>query len=219
GADAELGRLARRCLAPDPADRPADGGEVASAVATYLSSVQERLQQERLARERQEVRAALDRRHQRVLAAATMTVLLTLALGVVASTIFALRERAARQRATQQALMAEESLFLLGDVLAQADPRSESNREITLREAVDRTTEKLNNGELKKNIKTPESNAGVRISLGKIYFNLGEYARSRDLFAEAHRIARDGLGETHPTAMTALDQLGKAHIFLEEFAD
>src|SRR5262249_30786063 len=101
----------------------------------------------------------------------------------------------------------------------QADPRSESNREITLREAVDRTTAKLNNGELKKNIKTPESNAGVRISLGKIYFNLGEYARSRDLFAAAHRIARDGLGETHPTAMPALDQLGKAHICLEEFAD
>ena len=58
GADAELVQLARRCLAPDPADRPADGGEVASAVAGYLSGVQERLQQERLARERQEVQVA-----------------------------------------------------------------------------------------------------------------------------------------------------------------
>jgi tetratricopeptide (TPR) repeat protein len=219
GADSELIRLAERCLAPNPADRPADGDEVAAAVAEYLASVQERLHQERLARERQEVRAVLEHRHQRVLAAAALTVLLTLSLGVVASTVFALRERAARQKATQQALMAEESSFLLGDVLSQADPRSETNREITLREAVDRTTEKLNNGELKKNIKTPESNAGVRINLGKIYFNLGEYKQSRDLFAAAHRIAHDELGETHPTAMTALDQLGKAHIFLEEFAD
>ena len=49
GADSELVRLARRCLSPDRTDRPADGGEVASAVAGYLSGVQERLQQELLA--------------------------------------------------------------------------------------------------------------------------------------------------------------------------
>jgi eukaryotic-like serine/threonine-protein kinase len=55
GADSELTQLAERCLAPNRADRLADGGEVASAMARYLSGVQERLQQERLARERQEV--------------------------------------------------------------------------------------------------------------------------------------------------------------------
>jgi tetratricopeptide (TPR) repeat protein len=115
--------------------------------------------------------------------------------------------------------MAEESLFLLGDLLSQADPESESNRDITLRQALDRTTGRLHQGHLRDGVKTPESNARMRIALGKIYFNLGEYRQSRDLFAEAHRIARDGLGETHPTAMTALDQLGKAYIYLEEFAD
>ena len=109
GADPELIQLARRCLAPDRADRPADGGEVASAVAAYLSGVQERLQQERLARERQEVRAAEGRRRHRVLAAATLIVLLTLSLGVVASTIFALGERAARQKAAQEAIRATRS--------------------------------------------------------------------------------------------------------------
>ncbi len=93
GADSELVQLARRCLAPNAADRPADAGEVASAMAAYLSGVQERLQQERVARERQEVRAAEERRRHRVLVTATLTVLLTLALGVVASTIFGLRER------------------------------------------------------------------------------------------------------------------------------
>jgi serine/threonine protein kinase len=219
GADPELIRLAMRCLASDSDDRPADGGEVASAVAEYRSSVQESLQQERLARERQEVRAAEGRRRHRVWAAATLGVLLALTLGVATSTIFALGERAARQKATQQALMAEESLFLLEDVLAQADPESESNRDITLREAVDRTTRKLNQGDLKNDVKTPESNARVRITLGKIYFNLGEYRQSRDLFAEAHRIAREELGEGHPTAMTALDQLGKAYMYLDEFVD
>ena len=78
GSDSELIQLAERCLAPDKADRPADGGEVAAAVASYLSSVQERLQQERLARERQEVRAAEGRRRQRVLAKAGLIIVLTL---------------------------------------------------------------------------------------------------------------------------------------------
>jgi eukaryotic-like serine/threonine-protein kinase len=109
GADSELIQLARRCLAPNPADRPANGGEVASAVAAYLSGVQERLQQERVARERQEDRAAEGRRRHRILVAATLSVSLTLALGVVASTIFALRERAARQKAGQEAFRATQS--------------------------------------------------------------------------------------------------------------
>jgi tetratricopeptide (TPR) repeat protein/tRNA A-37 threonylcarbamoyl transferase component Bud32 len=219
GAEPELIRLAVRCLAPNPADRPADGGEVASAVAAYRAGVEERLHEEQLARERQEVQAALGRRHQRALAAAGLGVVLALSAGVVASSVFALREHAAREKATRQALLAEESQFLLGDVLAQADPASEPSRDITLRDAVDRLTEKLNGGALSGSIKTPESHAGVRISLGKIYFNLGEYRRSRELFAEAHRIARDALGESHPTSMRALDQLGKTHIFLEEFAE
>jgi tetratricopeptide (TPR) repeat protein/tRNA A-37 threonylcarbamoyl transferase component Bud32 len=217
GADAELIELATRCLAPVQADRPRDSGEIASALASYRAGVAQRLHQERLARERHEVRAAEGRRRQRVWAAATVIVLMALSLGVAASTIFALRERAARQQATQQAQKAEESLFLLEDVLAQADPKTESNLHMTLREAVDRTTDRLRNGALRTNVKTPESNAQVRIALGKIYTNLGEYRKSHDLFVEAHQIARDGLGEAHPTAMTALDQLGQACITLEDF--
>ena len=80
-------------------------------------------------------------------------------------------------------------------------------------------SDKLNQGELQSRVKTPEANARVRFTLGQIYFNLGDYKRSRDLLTEAHRIALDELGETHPTAMTALDQLGKVYTNLEEFAD
>jgi serine/threonine protein kinase/Flp pilus assembly protein TadD len=47
GADPELVRLAERCLAPRKADRPADAGEVAAALAAYLVGVQERLEGER----------------------------------------------------------------------------------------------------------------------------------------------------------------------------
>src|SRR5262249_56827547 len=48
GADPELIRLAERCLSPQKADRPADAGAVAAAVAAHVSGVQERLHHERL---------------------------------------------------------------------------------------------------------------------------------------------------------------------------
>src|SRR5262249_11771998 len=43
GADPELIELTRRCLAVPPSDRPADAGEVAKAVESYLETVQQRL--------------------------------------------------------------------------------------------------------------------------------------------------------------------------------
>jgi serine/threonine-protein kinase len=45
GADAELVRLAKACLAAEPSDRPRDAGAVAEAVTAYRAGVQERLRQ------------------------------------------------------------------------------------------------------------------------------------------------------------------------------
>jgi tetratricopeptide (TPR) repeat protein len=42
---AEVAAIARRCLSADPADRPADAGEVAALVAAYRTGVEERLRQ------------------------------------------------------------------------------------------------------------------------------------------------------------------------------
>jgi tetratricopeptide (TPR) repeat protein len=213
GAEPELTRLAERCLAPHQADRPDDAGAVAAAVADYLAGVEERLQQERLARGRQEVRAAEGRRRRRVWAVAGVIVVLALAAGVVVSAVFALRERATRRGAEESRRGAEESLAFLERVLSQANPDSEPNRNLSVREVVDRASRDLDEGA----VKTPEMNARLRITLGQIYFNLGDYPRSRDLFAAAHRVASADLGENHPTALTALDQLGKAYLFLEDF--
>jgi serine/threonine-protein kinase len=48
GADTELVRLCKACLAAAPAARPGDAGEVARAVATYRAEVQERLRRAEL---------------------------------------------------------------------------------------------------------------------------------------------------------------------------
>ena len=49
GADAELVRLAKTCLAAEPAERPADAGAVVEAMTAYLTGVQERLRAAELA--------------------------------------------------------------------------------------------------------------------------------------------------------------------------
>src|SRR5262249_560367 len=86
GADPELIQLALRCLSPDKADRPANAGEVAAVVAAYRSGVEERLQQERLQRERQQVVAAEERRRRKLwtgLAASVLVAVLLLTAGLV----------------------------------------------------------------------------------------------------------------------------------------
>ena len=58
GADPGLVEIAKRCLAPDPADRPADGGEAAGLVVAYRAAVEDRLRAAERDRAAAEERAA-----------------------------------------------------------------------------------------------------------------------------------------------------------------
>jgi tetratricopeptide (TPR) repeat protein len=60
GADGELVALAKRCLAPDAAQRPRDAAEVAAAVVAYQAGVEERARQAELDRAAAEARAAAE---------------------------------------------------------------------------------------------------------------------------------------------------------------
>jgi serine/threonine-protein kinase len=57
GADAELVRLCKACLAAEPPARPCDAGEVAQAVAAYQAAVQERLRAAERERAAEQARA------------------------------------------------------------------------------------------------------------------------------------------------------------------
>jgi serine/threonine-protein kinase len=89
GADAELVRLCKDCLAAEPADRPGDAGAVAQAVAAYQAGVAERLRRAELERAAAQARAAearataaAERRaRRRALALTAAVVALTLAGG------------------------------------------------------------------------------------------------------------------------------------------
>src|SRR5262249_9698251 len=78
GADAELVALCRRCLSPEPADRPADGKAVAAAVAGYRAGVEQRLRRAEQARAAAEVKVVEQRKRRRVQLALVGAVMLFL---------------------------------------------------------------------------------------------------------------------------------------------
>src|SRR5262249_43449150 len=93
GADADLVRLARACLAPEPAGRPRDAGEVAEAFESYQASVRQRLRQAEVDREAARIKAGEERKRRR----------LTLALAGALVTIVVLGAGGALWRQKQQA--------------------------------------------------------------------------------------------------------------------
>jgi serine/threonine-protein kinase len=98
GADLELIALARRCLQAKQSERPADGGEVARAVAGYLDGVQRRLQESECDRARAEVRVVEERKRRRLTAlVAALVLTLLLAGGVGAWTWQRQQQREAEQ--------------------------------------------------------------------------------------------------------------------------
>ena len=67
GAEPELVALCKRCLAPDPAERPADAGAVAAAVAGFRAEAEARAWRAEVERARAEGRAAEQRKRRRAL--------------------------------------------------------------------------------------------------------------------------------------------------------
>jgi serine/threonine-protein kinase len=110
GADPELIRLAKDCLAVDPAARPADGSAVAARVAEYLAGVQERLRRAEVGQARAKARAEGERTRRRLAVGLGAAVLAVAALG--GGTLLLGqhhraeqdREQARRQQAAESAL-------------------------------------------------------------------------------------------------------------------
>src|SRR5581483_4184870 len=94
GAEPDLVALCKRCLSPKPADRLADAGEVAKAVAELRSAADERARQAELDRVKAEgekvaaeLKAAEQWKRRRGLLLAGGTLAAVLAAGVVGTTV------------------------------------------------------------------------------------------------------------------------------------
>jgi serine/threonine-protein kinase len=98
GADFELAALAKRCLAPEPGERPRSAGALAAELTAYLESVEQRLRDAELAGAEARARALEERKRRRLSVALAVSVLLMVALGAGGWAWMA-SERAGRDRA------------------------------------------------------------------------------------------------------------------------
>ncbi len=136
GASPELVALCRRCLAPDPAERPATATEVAEAVARIRADAERRAREAELARARAAVEAEQERKRRKLLAFSSLAIILVLLAGVAGTSWGwlaasrarrlaaerAVKEAAARRVAEQAQLLAEKRLDQLArsnDILLQ----------------------------------------------------------------------------------------------------
>jgi serine/threonine-protein kinase len=120
GADADLVRLARACLATELDQRPANGSAVAEAVSAYLNGVQERLHQAELERAQAQARAEGERKRRRLVVALTAAVLVV--VGVVGGAwVWVTQEHAAHlERRAQRTQQAEAELRTAVELRHQA---------------------------------------------------------------------------------------------------
>ena len=124
-ADAELVKLAKRCLAPDRENRPAHGGVVAEEVAHYQAALQERMQQAEIDKAAVLVKVREERKRRRVsLALAAAVVMLIVGSGAGALWY---RGEMARQDADR--------LQQAADKLRQDDEKRRQESELAMRRA------------------------------------------------------------------------------------
>jgi serine/threonine protein kinase len=201
GADPDLVALCKRCLASEKADRPADAGEVAQAVAELRSAADERarraeLERVRLESERTaaEARSAERRKRQRLAGAAVSL----LALAVVGgfSAVLLVQRRANTELADKQIKvekrfeLAQKAIAKLHtgvseDLLLKSDQFKELRTQL-LKEAADFY------GDLERLLEG-ESDAKSRRLLAEGYFQLGELTWKIGSKSEALALHRKAL--------------------------
>jgi serine/threonine protein kinase/tetratricopeptide (TPR) repeat protein len=177
----------------------------------------------------------LARKYKRALAVAAAFAALLLA-GVVLSTWQAVRARraervalAARAAATRQrdrALDAEGKAaaeeanargvlhFLLAEVLEQADPHHEPDRNLTVRTLLDRAASRLE-GQAEM---PPKVEASIRETMGRTYWALGEFEKAEPHLTRAYALHLRHAGEDHPDTLDAALHLARLHLYRSEFS-
>ena len=157
-------------------------------------------------------------RHKVPFGFAAMLFVVVLAFGVWMAVLYSRADRlrqaaveertaavAARGSAERSArIAAAVNEFLTDDLLASVDPKATSDRDITMREVLDSAAENVEG----KFAEEPRVDASVRLSLGKTYRSLGEYALAEPHLRRAVELRKNGLGDEHPDTLNAMYELG-----------
>jgi serine/threonine protein kinase/tetratricopeptide (TPR) repeat protein len=159
------------------------------------------------------------RRNRAVLATAAV-VAAALVSGTAASTWQAIRATRAEGRAGQSAVQARTEAaiaravndFLREDLLAQASPEKQPDRDIKLRTVLDLAAEKITG----RFDRQPLVEAAIRQTIGNAYKDLGMYREAQPHFERARDLRQSELGEQHPDTLAAMTGLAEVYVGLDQ---
>jgi serine/threonine protein kinase len=236
GAEPELVALCKQCLAFEPADRPADAGAVAQAVAGLRAAADERARRAELERATAQARAVEEAKRRRLTLALASLVLLFLLAGTTGTTIGLFQARAAQRAEELQRQEAEKAAE--AERLANEFGNSTSQAYATLiGEVQDKLKDKPGLQDLKKEILLPgikglesliarmdqnkEFNlrnlADARLKMGWLYREIGQTDQAYQQFQETHKI-RERIALANPDEEGARVQLATSWKDLADLA-
>ena len=211
GADADIVAVARRCLAPDPADRFPDGAAVARAVAAYRAGVEARLsraERDRAAaeataaeavntRRESEARAAEQRKRRRVQLALAVAVAL-LAVGAGAVAWWEDRQEAKRGLAAERATAERErddAARALADQRAEGERAAQRERDAADRRAGEARLVGERDAEARNKAIQAKQGVAAGLALAADLRKQYRFAPAAAALAQAEGLARGGAPE------------------------
>lgn len=178
----DLETICLKCLERDPARRYGSAAALAEDLRRFLASEPISAQPPGAIYLFQK----FARRHRAVVAAAAAIAVVLVTATAVSLRLF-VRARDAEQKAVAEAAVARAvGDFLSDDLLGQASPRENSDRDLRLRTVLDRAAKRIDG----RFAEQPLVEIRLREKIGATFFSLGEYAAARPQFERAVSLSR-----------------------------
>lgn len=194
----DLSTICLKCLEREPARRYPTAAALADDLRRFLGG------EPILARTPGFIEGFLRfaRRHRLAFTAASAVALILVAATIV-STSLAIRATRAEQSAAAEA-RASKALadFLEHDLLAQASPGEQPDRDVKLRTVLDRAERKIDT----RFPDEPLLEADIRKVIAEVYDSLGDYETELRHMDSAVRLRQRHLGDTHPLTLSVMSE-------------